>query len=81
MSKLQPYGRNRADSKRKIQRILDNLGKNFTDVAKAAEVSPQAVCTWNGSRIVRAFLTSCPLSVDLRRMESGIVMATALNEA
>ena len=33
MSKLQPYGRRRADSKRDIQRILDSEGKNFVDVA------------------------------------------------
>jgi len=33
MSKLQPYGRGRADSKREIQRLLDDKGKNFVDVA------------------------------------------------
>lgn len=34
MSKLQPYGRERADSKREIQRLLDYKGKNFVDVAE-----------------------------------------------
>ena len=34
MSKLQPYGRGRADSKREIQRLLDAKGKNFVDVAE-----------------------------------------------
>ena len=38
MSKLQPYGRGRADSKREIQRLLDAKGKNFVDVAAAAGV-------------------------------------------
>ena len=51
MSKLQPYGRGRADSKREIQRILDNQGKNFVDVAEMAGVSPQTVsATMNGFR-------------------------------
>lgn len=51
MSKLQPYGRGRADSKRDIQRILDSKGKNFVDVAEVAGVSPQTVsATVNGFR-------------------------------
>ena len=50
MSKLQPYGRGRADAKREIQR-LDNKGKNFVDVAEAAGVTPQTVsATMNGYR-------------------------------
>ena len=49
MSKVQPYGRGRAESKRDIQRILDGKGKNFTDVAHAAGVSTQVVsATMNG---------------------------------
>ena len=51
MSKLQPYGRGRADSKREIQRLLDAKGKNFVDVAAAAGVTPQTVsATMNGFR-------------------------------
>lgn len=51
MSKLQAYGRGRADSKRDIQRILDGKGKNFVDVAEVAGVSPQTVsATMNGFR-------------------------------
>lgn len=51
MSKLQPYGRGRANSKREIQRILDNKGKNFADVAEVAGVTPQTVsATMNGFR-------------------------------
>lgn len=51
MSKLQPYGRGRADSKREIQRILDDKGKNFVDVAEVAGVTPQTVsATMNGFR-------------------------------
>lgn len=51
MSKLQPYGRARADSKRDIQRVLDVKGKNFSDVADAAGVTCQTVsATLNGFR-------------------------------
>ena len=51
MSKLQPYGRRRADSKREIQRILDSKGKNFVDVAVVAGVPRQTVsATMNGYR-------------------------------
>lgn len=51
MSKLQPYGRRRAESKREIQRILDSKGKNFVDVAMAAGVTRQTVsATMNGYR-------------------------------
>lgn len=51
MSKLQPYGRGRADSKRDIQRILDSQGKNLTDVANEAGVTTQTVsATMNGFR-------------------------------
>ena len=51
MSKLQPYGRGRADSKREIQRLLDGKGKNFSDVAEVAGVTPQTVsATMNGFR-------------------------------
>lgn len=51
MSKLQPYGRGRADSKREIQRLLDAKGKNFVDVAEMAGVTPQTVsATMNGFR-------------------------------
>lgn len=51
MSKLQPYGRGRADSKRDIQRVLDTQGKNFADVATEAGVTVQAVsATMNGYR-------------------------------
>ena len=51
MSKLQPYGRRRADSKREIQRILDSKGKNFVDVAVVTGVTRQTVsATMNGYR-------------------------------
>lgn len=51
MSKLQPYGRGRAEFKREIQRLLDTQGKNFADVARAADVSVQSVsATLNGFR-------------------------------
>lgn len=51
MSKLQPYGRKRADAKREIQRLLDNKGKNFVDVAEMAGVTRQTVsATMNGYR-------------------------------
>ena len=51
MSKLQPYGRRRADSKREIQRILDSKGKNVVDVAVVAGVTRQTVsATMNGYR-------------------------------
>lgn len=51
MSKLQPYGRRRADSKREIQRLLDAKGKNFVDVAGVAGVTRQTVsATMNGYR-------------------------------
>lgn len=51
MSKLQPYRRRRADSKREIQRILDSKGKNFVDVAVVAGVTRQTVsATMNGYR-------------------------------
>ncbi len=51
MSKLQPYGRGRADAKREIQRLLDNKGKNFVDVAEMAGVTRQTVsATMNGFR-------------------------------
>ena len=51
MSKLQPYGRKRADAKREIQRLLDNKGKNFVDVAEMAGVTRQTVsATMNGFR-------------------------------
>ena len=51
MSKLAPYGRKRADSKREIQRILDNKGVNFVHVAEAAGVTRQTVsATMNGYR-------------------------------
>ncbi len=51
MSKLQPYGQGRANAKREIQSILDNKGKNFSDVAEVAGVSPQTVsATMNGFR-------------------------------
>ena len=47
----EPYGRGRADSKREIQRILDDKGKNFVDVAEVAGVTPQTVsATMNGFR-------------------------------
>lgn len=58
MSKLQPYGRGRADSKREIQRLLDAKGKNFVDVAAAAGVTPQTVsATMNGFRHSRVCWT------------------------
>ena len=51
MSKLQSYGRKRADAKREIQRLLDNKGKNFVDVAEMAGVTRQTVsATMNGFR-------------------------------
>lgn len=51
MSKLQPFGQGRANSKREIQHILDNKGKNFVDVAQMAGVSKQTVsATVNGFR-------------------------------
>lgn len=51
MSKLQPYGQGRAGAKREIQRILDDKGKNFVDVAVLAGVSKQSVSqTMNGFR-------------------------------
>ena len=51
MSKLQPFGRKRADAKREIQRLLDNKGKNFVDVAEMAGVTRQTVsATMNGFR-------------------------------
>ncbi|HIW01514.1 MAG TPA: LacI family DNA-binding transcriptional regulator [Candidatus Desulfovibrio intestinipullorum] len=51
MSKLQPYGRKRADVKRDIQRVLDAKGMNLVDVAKVAGVSRQTVsATLNGFR-------------------------------
>lgn len=51
MGKLQPYSQGRADSKREIQRLLDNNGKNFIDVAILAGVSKQTVsATMNGYR-------------------------------
>ena len=36
MSKLQPYGMGRADSKCDIQHILDSQGNNLMDVANEA---------------------------------------------
>lgn len=51
MSKLQPYGQGRANSKREIQHLLDKKGKNFVDVAELAGVSKQTVsATVNGYR-------------------------------
>lgn len=51
MSKNQPYCQGRAESKRDVQRILDNQGKNFMDVAVLAGVSKQTVsATMNGFR-------------------------------
>lgn len=71
MSKLQPYGRKRADSKREIQRLLDDKGKNFVDVAEAAGVTPQTVsATMNGyrHRFKRTFLgaLTCRPGVPLK---------------
>lgn len=79
MSKLQPYGRGRADSKREIQRLLDAKGKNFVDVAAAAGVTPQTVsATMNGFRhsprvldALRFFGISERLLFDPRRAESA----------
>ena len=79
MSKLQPYGRGRADSKREIQRLLDAKGKNFVDVAAAAGVTPQAVsATMNGFRhsprvldALRFFGIPERLLFDPRRAESA----------
>lgn len=49
MSKLQPYGKGRAESKRDIQRVLDTQGKNYADVAIVAGVTIQTVsATLNG---------------------------------
>ncbi len=78
MSKLQPYGRGRANSKREIQRILDNKGKNFADVAEVAGVTPQTVsATMNGFRhsprvldALRFFGIPERLLHDPRRMEN-----------
>ena len=79
MSKLQPYGRGRADSKREIQRLLDAKGKNFVDVAAAAGVTPQTVsATMNGFRhgprvldALRFFGIPERLLFDPRRAESA----------
>lgn len=77
MSKFQPYGRGRADSKREIQRLLDYKGKNFADVAEVAGVTPQTVsATMNGYRhsprvlnALRTFGIPEQLLHDPRRME------------
>ncbi|HJA79978.1 MAG TPA: LacI family DNA-binding transcriptional regulator [Candidatus Desulfovibrio intestinavium] len=77
MSKLQHYGRGRADSKREIQRILDGKGKNFVDVAEVAGVTPQTVsATMNGFRhsprvldALRSFGIPERLLFDPRRAE------------
>lgn len=77
MSKFQPYGRGRADSKREIQRLLDDKGKNFVDVAEAAGVTPQTVsATMNGFRhsprvldALRSFGIPERLLFDPRRLE------------
>lgn len=79
MSKLQPYGRGRADSKRGIQRILDSKGKNFADVAAVAGVTPQTVsATMNGFRhsprvleALRSFGIPERFLFDPRRAESA----------
>lgn len=79
MSKLQPYGRGRADSKREIQRLLDEKGKNFVDVAEVAGVTPQTVsATMNGYRhsprvlnALRSFGIPERLLYDPRRAESA----------
>ena len=79
MSKLQPYGRGRADSKREIQRLLDAKGKNFVDVAAAAGGTPQTVsATMNGFRhsprvldALRFFGIPERLLFDPRRAESA----------
>ena len=76
MSKLQPYGRGRADSKREIQRLLDAKGKNFV---AAAGVTPQTVsATMNGFRhsprvldALRFFGIPERLLFDPRRAESA----------
>lgn len=78
MSKLQPYGRGRADSKREIQRLLDYKGKNFADVAEVAGVTPQTVsATMNGFRhsprvldALRTFGIPEHLLFDPRRTEN-----------
>lgn len=78
MGKLQPYGRGRADSKREIQRLLDDKGKNFVDVAEVAGVTPQTVsATMNGFRhsprvldALRFFGIPERLLHDPRRMEN-----------
>ena len=78
MSKLQPYGRERADSKREIQRLLDYKGKNFADVAEVAGVTPQTVsATMNGFRhsprvldALRTFGIPEHLLFDPRRTEN-----------
>lgn len=78
MSRLQPYGRGRADSKRDIQRILDSKGKNFVDVAEVAGVTPQTVsATMNGFRhsprvlnALRSFGIPEQLLFDPRRTEN-----------
>lgn len=78
MSKLQPYGRGRADSKREIQRLLDDKGKNFVDVAEVAGVTPQTVsATMNGYRhsprvlnALRTFGIPEHLLFDPRRTEN-----------
>lgn len=80
MSKLQPYGRKRADSKREIQRLLDDKGKNFVDVAEVAGVTPQTVsATMNGFRhsprvldALRAFGIPERLLFDPRRTENVV---------
>lgn len=72
MSKLQPYGRRRADSKREIQRILDSKGKNFVDVAMVAGVTRQTVsATMNGYRHSPRVTLGIPerLLFDPRRTE------------
>lgn len=79
MSKLQPYGRGRADSKREIQRLLDGKGKNFSDVAEVAGVTPQTVsATMNGFRhsprvldALRSFGIPERLLFDPRRARSA----------
>lgn len=79
MSKLQPYGRGRADSKREIQRLLDAKGKNFVNVAEVAGVTPQTVsATMNGFRhsprvlnVLRSFGIPERLLFDPRRAESA----------
>lgn len=79
MSKLQPYGRGRAESKREIQRLLDDKGKNFMDVAEVAGVTPQTVsATMNGFRhsprvldALRSFGIPENLLFDPRRVTSA----------